>query len=145
MTERMSPAERLLARIAETTDPEPRPRPLARSSDPETSKVAAAFGERQRVRRPGTVSHRILRIYDQRGYVPVGPPTYGFTAAEIDAKLDGRHRSTYRRVYDLLADGLLREDLEGGEPHVRDGSRVLRITPEGRAELRRLDAAAAGD
>lgn len=113
-------------------------RPRARSTDPETSRVAAEGVVVQR--RPGGTFHRILSAYRRNADVPtLSEWPDGLTSREVEAR-EGI-RAAHKRTSDLLRDGLLEVVLdEDGDDLVRDGSRVLTITDAGRAELRRLDA-----
>jgi hypothetical protein len=130
-------------------------RPRARSSDPETSQQGAKV-VRGRVR-PGGSVHRILRAYARNAAAshPAAPESIGYTSREVESA--AIVRAAHKRTSELLADGLLRvvtsADLgeawlddghPSGEPLrelLRGGGRVLTITPDGRVELARLDAA----
>lgn len=152
------PALRELARAYLRPAP-PVSRPLARPSDPATSKAAA-----ERVRRPagpGGKVHEILRDLELHARTaPIharqaGTGTDGRTARELTDGSNLRQPigGAWKRTAELLADGLLevvrRVEYEAasgrwvdGAEVTRDGSRVLRITDAGRLELDRLNAAA---
>lgn len=119
-------------------------RPRAREGDPSTS-AAAAEKVRAGLYRPGGTVHRILEAYAE--CERLHPAEGGRTAREIE--FPARVKAAHKRTSELLADGLLRVSTYGighaqeGEEIVRGGGRVLSITADGRAELARLNAAAA--
>lgn len=110
-------------------------RPRSRTSDPDTSRVAG-----DAVRRPETVAHRLLGAFAVVGML-------GRTAEEAATAI--YRPSAWRRVSELVADGLLAPALDRhGEPMTRGTragreARVLVLTHAGRAELSRLERAAA--
>lgn len=117
-------------------------RPRARTGDPATSAVAAERAHAG-ITRPGGKAHRVLRAYADVT-VGIGQENYpgGATAREIE--FVANVKAAHKRTSELLADGLLAvsqttDDVDPPADLVRNGGRVLRITPDGRTELARLD------
>ena len=123
--------------------------PVARNTDPPTSKRAAERAERSRQIRRGSIAYLVLRAY-------AGPGRGGLTAREAEtvlAETPGFHaalETARKRVSDLHALGYLevvtRTMLDangytiGTTDLERDGGRVLCISDKGRDELDRIEA-----
>lgn len=113
------------------------PRPLARTTDPDTSRDAAeAIHEREGGRgalRPGTQKAILLGVYGA-----TGEALADFEAA-ARCDLYRAHVCYWHRVGDLVDDGYL---VDTGQrrrnPDTGKDRRVLRITAEGRRALTRL-------
>jgi hypothetical protein len=106
------------------TDRAPKPKALARSSDPATSKAAARSLSRESMLRV------LLAAFGHKN----ATAEEAATAAEVDPW------AASKRVSDLLNSGLIEVAIVNGNEITRRGSsgrfqRVLRITNEGRAWL----------
>ena len=123
-------------------------RPRARTGDPETSVRSADEVSGRGPARPGGKVHRILSAYAEVQDVGVRSGAWrgGATSREIEDTF--KVREAHKRTSELLQDGLVSLVYEavvqeasctGEAPLVRNGGRVLAITPRGREELARLD------